>query len=168
MLYFQTVITFIVVILTVGIAVILVATRFGNQRANQRPPTFSSGFAITQNPSSASASASSSNTAVAAVKQAFREEGKGGIIVKNKMNHTCIAVEFYGPAGFDGKSIEVEFVQSSNVNPAKVFLQGESYKVLDLEKGTFGSFRAILMQNSRPTGRIDVASGCAIYEGIVP
>ncbi|KAL3782914.1 hypothetical protein HJC23_004893 [Cyclotella cryptica] len=152
-LYFQIDITCKVVIFTLVIAAIVGAFRMavaetncavGNQRGNPRPLSYTFGYVILpSNPNSFPffASVSSLNSAVVAARRAFQEKGKAGIIFKNKLSRGCIALEFYGLVGINGKSIEIEFGQSSNLNPTKVFLQGEIYKVIDLDEVTFESFR---------------------------
>lgn len=109
-----------------------------------------------------------SNSTFNAIKRAHQKQNRGGTIVRNASTHDCVAIEFYGPAGLDGRSIEVQYVMSSFMNKAKVFLQWQSYSIIDVSDSDFKELKVILMGNSKSTGRIDPASGCATFEGMIP
>jgi hypothetical protein len=100
------------------------------------------------------------------IKRAF-QRGVGGVILINTSTQKALAIEFYGPAP-RGDGIEVEFVQSPNVNRAKTFLRGEEQEMVRLPSSTFEALRTVLVRNSRSKNMTDVASGCLIYEGILP
>ena len=74
----------------------------------------------------------------------------------------------YGPAGVDNKGIEVEMVNCKNMQRAKTFLRGETYNVVSLNHREFEEFRGILGCIARSTGRVDAATGCLIFEGVLP
>lgn len=105
-----------------------------------------------------------SNMTVLAVKRAFFHQQKGGAIVRNKENAIAISIEFYGPAGLDGKSVEVEIVNCKSMQSAKLFLRGETFEVINLNHQEFEEFSGILRRVVKSTGRIDVASGSSIFD----
>jgi hypothetical protein len=56
--------------------------------------------------------ASISNRTVNAIKRAHRTQNQEGTIVRNTSTHNCVAIEFYGSTGLDGRSIEVQYVRA--------------------------------------------------------
>jgi hypothetical protein len=109
----------------------------------------------------------SSNKTVLAIKRANFHQDKGGVILRNMQN--SIAIEFYGPAGADRKSIEIEMVNST-MQRAELFLRGETFEVINLNNQEFQEFSRILGGIVRSAGRIEIddGSGCYIFEGILP
>lgn len=57
---------------------------------------------------------------------------------------------------------------SSFINKAKVFMQGQNYNIIDVNGADIKELKETLMGNSKSTGQIDPASGCAIFEGSIP
>lgn len=115
-----------------------------------------------------SSSDASSHKAIVAAKKAYFRENKGGMIVKNTMVKNCIEIDFYGPAGSDGKSIEVEMFNCANMQRARACLLGETYNVVHLSQAEFEELRGILAGIARTTGRVDAATGCQIFEAVLP
>lgn len=102
-----------------------------------------------------------------AVKRGYTQRKLGGAIVMDKDSSKGLAIEYFGMQG-GSDSIKVEFIRAPTLEQAKQFLRDETYESVPVESSVFEELKKVLLINSKPKRHVDVASGCIVYEGILP
>ena len=99
---------------------------------------------------------------IATIISAYCNKRKGGFIVVNSSSQSALAIEFNG--GNQNKVL-LYFVESPDLQRAKIFLKGETFDALSVPTQVYSGLLKSLMKTCRPKGVTDFASGCAMYEG---